>query len=473
MSNRISLSQFYVIESKDTRKGVPDDNPGSFADSLVLRESSMALALALTFASLVPQPGRQSCTVAPAAGHPAAVVRRLPARALARMSADELPFAERIAKLEAAIRDLEACRIDDETLRPLKEELKELKIADLEDRLNALRLPNPGQNPAEAEQGTAELEKSLFDLCAEIEESALALQAPGAKITDYAWDRLTALRARRTDQLGLLLETDGKAYTKTLARLREMHSIPESDLPKGRRSTADAQQTPLSSMPSTPTPSPPTPPGDEVVTIGGKRYVIKSAERRRIDPKYEADASTAAAAPTPPASTGGLMSSLARMLEQQRADSAERTARAKEEAAQRVAAAKAAAKVQREAAAQAEAEREIEAATRRTEAREQLDAAVRAARAGAAEAKYFEASLRLGVSIESARSAGVPYTELAAAVELENELEAAGRRAKARADLEEAVANVSAARYNERGLRELRLVIDEARRCEGTALSGA
>ena len=60
----------------------------------------------------------------------------------------------------------------------------------------------------------------------------------------------------------------------------------------------------------------------------------------------------------------------------------------------------------------------------------------------------------------------MPYTELAAAVELENELEAAGRRAKARADLEEAVANVSAARYNERGLRELRLAIDEARRCE-------
>ena len=58
-----------------------------------------------------------------------------------RMAAEaaERPLSARIAALEKALRDLEALNVEASVIAPLKEELQQLKIADLEGQIAALK----------------------------------------------------------------------------------------------------------------------------------------------------------------------------------------------------------------------------------------------------------------------------------------------------------------------------------------------
>jgi len=226
-------------------------------------------------------------------------------------------LSDRIAEIEAGLKELTERGYDEKLLDPLRKELGELKIMDLENQMDALKksMKKEGSSPGTtvppaptaadrrgemldvmaaafevADPLTTEDEiLTLVSLCEMVE--GMASKMLTGSITDEAWERLETLRADRKRLLSRLQQRDAAAYERVVARLRDVFesSLPDGDLPVTPSRAASPRQ-------------PKKDPGvtkkedDPVITIGGKKYRIKKpsapGEPTRSDPSPGTSTST-------------------------------------------------------------------------------------------------------------------------------------------------------------------------------------
>ena len=224
---------------------------------------------------------------------------------------------DKISILEAAIKDLEAAGCDEKILAPIRTELQNLRIADLEAQLTALKescdippsptpaspppptplppAPPPPASPPPASTSDSPrlsvdeqiLIERLYDLCFDIDTASNcvpsdAAASEGARQQQF---KVQALRMERKTIFGQLRESDAVLYAQTLEVLQASFDIPTSDLPAQTKPEDSVPPVSAAPLPS-PLPPPPPPAADSapddtaaeeesVVVIGGKRYVLK------------------------------------------------------------------------------------------------------------------------------------------------------------------------------------------------------
>ena len=190
----------------------------------------------------------------------------------------------RIARLEATLSELESAGCSEDLVAPLKVELAQIKLAEFEARVQALKAstaegcvlpapkappPPPPPPPPPRPAPKSGLKSDVKEYVSRLAEISFEIEASqGVELGSSR--RVEALRSERKTLFEQLRQSDQVSFEKTVELLQASYNIPASDLPGGAASSA----------PSRP-PSAPPADDDNVVIIGGRRYKLSSD----IDPR--------------------------------------------------------------------------------------------------------------------------------------------------------------------------------------------